>query len=65
MKAVEVRAPTILEEIMPAESVELDSTTNMLGFSGATNELVVKFKPKTTMSPSGRGFIKIGIPYWY
>lgn len=65
MKAVEVPGITILEEVMPVNDVSLSSDSDQLGFSGAANELTVTFKPKTTMSPSGKGKVMIGIPMWW
>jgi hypothetical protein len=65
MKAVEVPGITILEEEMPVSGVALSSDSDQLGFSGAANELTVKFTPKTTMSPSGKGTVQIGVPMWW
>lgn len=65
MRTIAMPSITIQQAITPSGNVNITTSSNVLGVSTSSNTLVVKFKPKSTMSPSGSGTIEIGVPYWY
>lgn len=65
MKTVQVSGLTIQQGVLPASNVQLSSTSNILGDTAAQNTLSVTFDPVSTMDPSGKGKIQIGVPFWY
>ena len=61
----QVSALTILPGEIDAENCSVTSTSNILGHTKADNALVFSFTPQTTLSKSGSGMLRLGIPKWY
>jgi hypothetical protein len=65
MMTVSVPGLTIQQDTIPVSSVVLSSNIKTLGSTTANTTLNVTWTPKTTMDPSGKGLIQIGVPLWY
>ena len=50
---------------IPAEDCEVSSSDQTLGYDNSDNTLTFSFKPKTSMSKSGAGIIRLYIPSRY
>lgn len=61
----QVSALTILPGTIEAENCSVASTSNVLGYTKADNALIFTFTPQTTLSKSGTGMLRLGIPRWY
>lgn len=46
-------------------AVTLSSTNNVVGYSGADNELKIQFMPPTALAPDMRGRLQLTMPLWY
>ena len=60
-----VSALTVLPGTIDAEQCSVASTSNVLGYTKADNALIFTFTPQTTLSKSGAGMLRLGLPRWY
>lgn len=64
-RTITVQSVTIKPRNMPSSSVQVSTSNKVIAYQGADNALSMTFKPESQMAPSGRGKIKIYMPYWY
>lgn len=50
---------------MDSEAISITSSNTVLGYHGPDNMMIIRFTPKTTLSRSGSGEIRILMPKWF